>query len=284
MKKIFLTLAVSSVVLGFSSCGENWDDNPVLKTHEGVQTVNFLNNPVMQDQTIMLTDANKQGTFHLTCSQPDYGYAAIATYKVQCSLTEDFAKYEEIQQDFYNCAQINPVNGDVAAAIEKLSGVKTEADLPLPYQKLYMRLRSYVAQSEENTQYLSNVVSFAGVSADYLAIWVSDVPVDIFLRGGMNNWGNDGIEGTEWQFKTGDEENTWVSSVVTIPAGTEFKVADSSWGSINLGAGDPTIKPGEAYNLAASDAGNIKIDVDFTGIAHLRLEKGNYILTLDPAN
>lgn len=282
MKKILLTLAVGSIALGFSSCSETWDDNPVLKTHEGEKTVNFLNNPAMQDQTILLTDANKDGTFHLTCSQPDFGYAAIATYKVQCSLTEDFAKFEEISQVFYNCAQINPVNGDVAAAIEKLSGVKTEDDLPLPYQKLYMRLHAYIEQSEANTQYLSNVVSFAGVSADYLAIWVSDVPVNIFLRGGMNNWGNDGLDGTEWQFLTGSEENTWVTGVVTIPGGTEFKVADGQWGPINLGAGDPTITPGEAYNLAASDAGNIKINEDFTGIAHLKLEKGNYILTLDP--
>nr|QIM10841.1 hypothetical protein Muribac1_0500 [uncultured Muribaculaceae bacterium] len=281
MKKILLSAAVCTLALGFSSCSETWDDNPVLNTHEGEKTANFLNNPVMQDQTIMLTNGNKEGTFHLTCSQPDFGYAAVATYKVQCSLTEDFAKYEEISQDFYNCAEVNPVNGDVAAAIQKLSGVKTEADLPLPYQKLYMRLRAFVAQSESNTQYLSNVVSFAGVSSDYLAIWVSDVPVNIYLLGGMNNWGNDGLT-AEWQFATGADENTWVTPVVTIPAGTEFKVADSSWGSINLGAGAPQIVAGEEYALAASDAGNIVMSADFTGVAHLKLEKGNYILTLDP--
>lgn len=281
MKKILLSAAVCTLALGFSSCSETWDDNPVLNTHEGEKTANFLNNPVMQDQTIMLTNGNKEGTFHLTCSQPDFGYAAVATYKVQCSLTEDFAKYEEISQDFYNCAEVNPVNGDVAAAIQKLSGVKTEADLPLPYQKLYMRLRAFVAQSESNTQYLSNVVSFAGVSSDYLAIWVADVPVNIYLRGGMNNWGNDGLT-AEWQFATGAEENTWVTPVVTIPAGTEFKVADSSWGSINLGAGAPQIVAGEEYALAAADAGNIVMSADFTGVAHLKLEKGNYILTLDP--
>lgn len=281
MKKILLSAAVCTLALGFSSCSETWDDNPVLNTHEGEKTANFLNNPVMQDQTIMLTNGNKEGTFHLTCSQPDFGYAAVATYKVQCSLTEDFAKYEEISQDFYNCAEVNPVNGDVAAAIQKLSGVKTEADLPLPYQKLYMRLRAFVAQSESNTQYLSNVVSFAGVSSDYLAIWVSDVPVNIYLRGGMNNWGNDGLT-AEWQFATGADENTWVTPVVTIPAGTEFKVADSSWGSINLGAGAPQIVAGEEYALAASDVGNIVMSADFTGVAHLKLEKGNYILTLDP--
>ncbi len=282
MKKIFLSVAVCSIALGFSSCSETWDDNPVLKTHEGVKTANFLNYPAMQDQTIMLTSDNEEGKFHLTCSQPDFGYAALAAYRVQCSLTEDFQKYEEISQDFYNCAQINPLNKDVAAALEYLSNVKTEEDLPLPYQKLYMRLRAFIPQSEENTQYVSNVVSFAGVSADYLAIWVADTPVKIYLRGGMNNWGNDGLDGTDWQFKTGAEKDTWETPVITIPAGTEFKVADADWSSINLGAVDPEINPGEAYNLAASDAGNIKMAVDFTGIAYLKFEKGNYVLTLDP--
>ena len=98
----------------------------------------------------------------------------------------------------------------------------------------------------------------------------------------MNNWGNDGLDGTDWQFKTGAEKDTWETPVITIPAGTEFKVADADWSSINLGAGDPEINPGEAYNLAASDAGNIKMAVDFTGIAYLKFEKGNYVLTLDP--
>ena len=120
---------------------------PVLKTHEGVKTANFLNYPAMQDQTIMLTSDNEEGTFHLTCSQPDFGYAAFAAYRVQCSLTEDFQKYEEISRDFYNCAQINPLNKDVAAALEYLSNVKTEEDLPLPYQKLYMRLRAFIPRA-----------------------------------------------------------------------------------------------------------------------------------------
>ena len=50
MKKIFLSVAVCSIALGFSSCSETWDDNPVLKTHEGVKTANFLNYPAMQGQ------------------------------------------------------------------------------------------------------------------------------------------------------------------------------------------------------------------------------------------
>lgn len=278
MKKISLMFAVAVAALGLSSCAETWDDPVVLKTHEGVVTANFLNNPVMQTQPIMLTTENQNGNFHLTCSQPDFGYAAVAIYRVQCSLTEDFAKYEEISQDFYNCAQINPLNSDVAIILEKLAGVKTEADLPLKYQKLYMRLRAFVGQDEANTQYLSNVVSFDKVSANYLAIWVAGVPVNIYLRGGMNDWGTPAA----FQFATGPEENTWVSAVIDIPANTEFKVADDSWGPLNMGSGDnPLVVPNEPYKLNGGDnPGNLHMEEDFHGVAHLSLEKGVYTLTM----
>lgn len=274
--------AVAVAALGFSSCSETWDDNPVLKTHEGEQKADFLNQPQMQDQVIMLNNDNKEGTFHLTCSQPDFGYAAVANYRVQCSLTEDFAVFEEINQDFYNCAEINPLNADVAAAIEKLSGVQTEADLPLPYQKLYMRLRAYVAQDEEGTQFLSNVVSFKGVAVDYLAIWVSGVPVNIYLRGGFpdaSDWG----AVPQYQFVTGPEENTWVTNTITIPAGTEFKVADSSWGPLNAGAGSAgsNVVPNTPLVIDNGDnPGNLMMTEEFTGIAHLSLVKGVYTLTM----
>lgn len=271
--------AVAVAALGFSSCSETWDDNPVMKTHEGVEKADFLNNPQMQDQVIMLTTDNQTGTFHLTCSQPDYGYAAVVNYRVQCSLTEDFATYEELSQDFYNCAEINPLNSDVAAAIEKLSGVKTDADLPLPYQKLYMRLRAYIAQDEAATEYISNVVYFSGVAVDYLAIWVSGVPVNIYLRGGMNDWGSP----EEYQFMTGPEENTWVTNVIDITAGTEFKVADSSWGPLNAGAGaaGSNVTPDQPLVIDNGDnPGNLMMTENFHGYAHLSLVKGVYTLTM----
>lgn len=270
----------ATAALGLSSCSETWDGNPVYEGHDGVLKADFLNNPQLKDQYIMLTTANQDGSFHLTCSQPDYGYAAAAAYRVQLSLTEGFEKYEEISQAFYDCAQINPLNKDVAMALEKLSGVQTDDDLPLPYQTLYVRLRSEIPQSPANSQFISNVVSFKGVSADYLAIWVSGVPVNIYLRGGMNGWGAP----AEWQFKTGPEENTWVLSNVTIEAGTEFKVADPEWGALNLGGGDVSdVKPGEKLALSGGGS-NLKIDEDFTGLIQLRLENGIYYLTLDPSN
>lgn len=287
MKKISLLFAVAVAALGFSNCDETWDDNPVLTTHEGVVNADFLNKPVMQDQAILLTSENSTGNFHLTCSQPDFGYAAQATYRVQCSLTEDFAEYQEITQDFYDCSQINPVNGDVAAAMEKLLGVQTESDIdPNAYHTLYMRLRAYIAQDEENTQFLSNVVYFKGVAVEYLAIWVSGVPVNIYLRGGFAD--TPGWEAVEqYQFVTGPDENTWVTGTVTIAAGTEFKIADSAWGALNAGAGaaGANVTPDTPIVIDNGDnPGNLTMTADFTGIAHLSLDKGVYTLTMASTN
>lgn len=281
MNKISLSLALAVAALGFSSCTETWDGNPVIKTHEGVETVDFLNTPVMQNQTIMLSQANKEGHFELTCSQPDFGYAALAAYYVQVSLKPDFSVYRELDQAFYDCAAINPLNGDVAAAIEYLSGVQTEDDLPLPYQKLYMRLHAFVPQDAENTQYLSNVVYFNQVAADYLAIWVAGVERNMYLRGGMNEWTAD----PAYQFATGAEENTFVTGVVDIAEGTEFKVADDSWGALNAGAGSAghEVTPGVALTIDNGDnPGNLKMMDDFHGYALLTLDKGVYTLTMVP--
>ena len=277
--------AVAVAALGFSSCSETWDDNPVIKTHEGVQQADFLNEPVMKDQVIMLTDQNREGVFHMTCSQPDFGYAAVGTYKVQISRTEDFKTYEEVSQDFYDCGAINVLNGDVASILEKLSGVKTEDDLPLPYQPVYMRLRAYVAQDEAQTTFISNVVKFKGVSADYLAIWVSDVPIDMYLRGAFPETG--GWEAIEkYQFVTGPTDNTWVTQTIDIANGTQFKVADSSWGACNWGAGNPTITPDTNYVLNTDPAnggpGNITMSGNFHGYAMVTLSKGTYTLILVP--
>lgn len=282
MKKILFSLCALAMCLGFSSCKETWDDAPKLEGHEGVVYDDFLNQPAMQQQFLMLSQNNRDGYFHLTCSQPYYGYAAIVSYKVQISLTEDFAEYEELNQIFYNCADINPVNHDVASAIEKLAGVVTEADLPLDYRRVYMRLRAYIEQSPDDTEYISNAVYFDNVGADYLAIWVADQMVNIYLRGSFDEGWN---ALPEYQFMTGESENTWVIKEFTLTAGTEFKVADSSWGPLNLGSGsDNVVTPGEPYALSGGDnPGNLVINVDFHGLIQLSLESGTYYLTLEPA-
>ncbi len=54
---------------------------------------------------------------------------------------------------------------------------------------------------------------------------------EIYLRGSMNNW--EAVD--EWKFTTTDGE-LFLLDNVTLEAGTSFKVADASWGTINYGA------------------------------------------------
>lgn len=267
--------------MGFSSCKETWDDAPKLEGHEGTVYAEFLNQPAMQEQYLMITQDNREGYFHLTCSQPYYGYAAFVNYMVQVSLTEDFAQYEEINQTFYDCANINPLNGDVATAMEKLAGITSEKDLPMDYQRIYMRLRAFVPESPENTEYISNVVYFDNIGVDYFAIWIAGQEVNIYMRGSFDEGWN---ALPEWQFVTGPAENTWViPHEISLTAGTEFKIADSSWGPLNLGAGDNNlVNPDEAFPLNGGDnPGNLTINQDFTGKVQLSLDKGVYYLTLE---
>lgn len=281
-----------TVALGFSSCSETWDDNPVLKTFDGVQTANFLNEPQMKSAPVMMTEGNKTKNLNLTCSQPDFGYAAAAAYQVQMSLTEDFAIYQEIRQRFYDCSQINPLYSDVAMALEYLCGVRSDADLPLAYKKVYFRLKAFIPQDPEHTTYLSNAVSYDALSADYLAIWVSGVPVNMWVRGGMNDWGGGpfvpgATEVGAWQFVTGEDQDTWVSKKITIQKGTEFKVADDAWNAINLGApGDEqpvAVEPGTSFTCEPGGK-NLTVTADFTGVITVTLSNGVYYLMLTPEN
>ena len=291
-------MAVAAAALGLSSCSETWDGNPVLETHQGVKEASFLNQPALQNEYIMLSSSNREGTFKLTCSQPSFGYAAVATYKVQVCLSNDFKdeirdeqdqivqeqNYIELKQDFFNCANINPLNHDMAAAVEKLNGVKYEQDVPIPYQKVFVRLRAFVAQDADHTQYLSNVVSYEHIGADYLAVWLVGEPADLYIRGGMNDWGAT----ADWQFKTGEEEDTWVIENVTIAANVSIKVSTATWGTPNLGgnAGEnddsQMIDANEKLAMTMGDnPGHMRLKEDFTGKVVLQLENGVYYITFD---
>ncbi len=284
MKKSTIFCAALALTAALTTgCKETWDDNPVLKTHEGTVTVDFLNTPAMQQMPITLTADNQDGTFCLTASQPDFGYAAAAAYQVQVSFTEDFADYYEISQRFYDLSDINPLSKDVAEAIENLAGVRTDDDLPLAARRVYMRLHAFIPQHEEGTQYLSNAVYYESIAVakGNLVVWLVGEHSGIWLRGGMNNWGNDGLE-APYEFISAKERNCWeLPANVTIPKDTEFKVADSAWKVINLGAGaDATVNISKPYTLAP-DGGNLVMGADFTGRVHLRLDGDSYILTLD---
>ena len=105
----------------------------------------------------------------------------------------------------------------------------------------------------------------------------TSVESGFYLRGGMNGWGAE----PAYQFILSNKVSVWEIADVTIDAGTEFKVADAVWGSVNLGAGaDPNVMPGVACALAQGSNDNLKMGADFKGSAELSLVGGQYTLTL----
>ncbi len=281
MKKIALTLGLAAVALGFSACNETWDDNPTLKAPNPKYT-DFLNEPELRDTWITLTKegADKNGALHMTCSQPDFGYAAVANYVVEVCLTPDFKKpfadgqapeegdYYSTEYPFTDCAQINPVGDEIAECICKLKGWTDETMVkPDEYSKIYVRLRAFIPQDEELTTIHSNVQSFEHVRVTYYAASVPGLKVGnlgLYIRGSLNNWGNDGL-GSEYEFLTTAKRGIYVLNNITVPKGAEFKFAspDSGWSEWNLGAGG-SFKIGTAFTLTPN-GGNIKCNEDFTG-------------------
>lgn len=82
----------------------------------------------------------------------------------------------------------------------------------------------------------------------------------IFVRGGMNGWGAE----PAWEFKTTQYKNIYVIDNATVDAGTEFKVADADWASINLGQGGEPMALNVAYPMN-QDGGNLVLNEAFNG-------------------
>lgn len=291
MKKITFLFAALASTMAFTSCDESKDDHPVLEPNEGVIVENFLNTPEMSNMSVELSADNQANTIHMTCSQPSYGYAATVRYNVEVSFDKDFATpvvpdapvSATLNTAFYDCSEINPTYGELATAMCNLLGIKNDKEIPTGYRDLYARLVANIevaggADLYPNTTYQSNVVKLTRANCTYLAITVPGQPTGIFLRGGMNEWGAP----AEWEFLTTDVANVSRIDYCEIPEGTEFKAADGSWASINLGNSGAEFKVNEPYELLLdSDPGNLVMPVNFAGSVTLTFKAGKYTILFE---
>lgn len=302
MKKITYILTTMALAFGAVACSETKDDNPVLNpipADGGYQ--NFLNVPEYANQYLTLTKDTEEGTFDMTCSQPDYGFAAAATYSVQVSFDPFDTKSREGEDEeeglptsvtlsttYHNCAAINIPNSELANAIVAMRGYDSPDAVPSPYEPLYVRLIAQIFNGSElvpNTTVYSNAITIKGVSLTYIPAVEAGLPTGLFLRGGMNNWGNDaGFDvNSPWEFKTTTEAGVYVVEDAQINKGVEFKVADMAWGDVNAGYSGSDIQINVPYTLQnGNNAGNLVCPADFMGDVQLVIKGGNYILTMIP--
>ena len=262
-------------MLSAVSCNGPEVENPVLNK----PTKLILNTPAFQKQYI---DLQNTSTMNLTCSQPEYGFAAAASYFAQVSLTEDFTDFIEIDEAYSKCDM--DVNAEaIAQAICKLRGVTSEDDYTdEPARTVYFRVRVKILDYEE-TEILSNVVSCEKVKG-YFAL---RLPGYIYLVGEPEGWSGP-TEGnkdhySQWRLFESTEAigSKIYSGVFDIPAGKfmfRFYTALNGWEKDSYGIQeadspmDITLEDGVysgalvkgkgSYNVPDFAGGSVKITVN----------------------
>lgn len=161
MKKLALFFACAAALVGFTGCED--DKDPIYQA----PTTFVLNQPALQNQYLELTE---DGTFELTCSQPDYGYSAIVNYSAEVSLTEDFANCKEItSKGSGTTARMTFGCEDLALVLCELHGFVDEATYQdIPAEKVYFRAVARLA-GVESSEIRSNVVALNKVKL-YFAV------------------------------------------------------------------------------------------------------------------
>ena len=271
----YILFGILGLVLSAVSCNGPEVENPVLNK----PTKLILNTPAFQKQYI---DLQNTSTMNLTCSQPEYGFAAAASYFAQVSLTEDFTDFIEIDEAYSKCDM--DVNAEaIAQAICKLRGVTSEDDYTdEPARTVYFRVRVKIIDYEE-TEILSNVVSCEKVKG-YFAL---RLPGYIYLVGEPEGWSGP-TEGnkdhySQWRLFESTEAigSKIYSGVFDIPAGKfmfRFYTALNGWEKDSYGIQeadspmDITLEDGVysgalvkgkgSYNVPDFAGGSVKITVN----------------------
>lgn len=243
MKKISFLFASLVAVLSLSSCEE--DTYPRLEPDSIVPEQDILNTPATAD---MYYDLQEAETVNLTCRQPEYGFSALTTFKVQVSLSPEFKSvamnedgetaapdYVELNSAFTTTSMHVPC-GELAEAICALRGIQSEEGYTdEDARPLYIRLRAFIAQAEEETSVISNIISLKAVKS-YFAV---RLPGYIWLIGQPEGWDINGK--AEWRlFESTDAIDSKIYyGIFDIPAGNfqfRFYTATGDWESNSIGA------------------------------------------------
>ncbi len=235
MKKLSIFFASMLAVVGLTGCSE--DTEPVYHN----PTEFTLNTPALQQQYYELSE---DGQFQLYCSQPDYGYSAIATYTAQVSLTEDFAESVALENKQPHMAAMLFNDSDLALALCTLNGIESEEQKDeynaRDAQRVYFRATCEI-EGVEGSAIVSNVVYLDKVKG-YFAVPVAGY---IYLVGAPEGWaGPSESNATHYQdwrlFEADDAIGSKVySGVFNIPAGSamfRFYTALTGWDTDSYGS------------------------------------------------
>lgn len=239
MKKISFLFFALVTLFAMSSCKQNTEP----RYHDATEFQ--LNTPALAGQYYQLTP---DGTIDLNWSQPNWGFAAVASYQVEVSMSPDFTTpyvedapaYVTIDQTFSSCqAQVSMEK--VAIAMCTMRNIKKEEQYTqLPAGALYFRVVGQVPQVE-NSNITSNVIKLDNVYG-YCAV---QSPAKIYLVGQPEGWkGPDATQAAHYANWTLSEADDAIGSKIfhgtfDIPAGQamfRFYTALTGWDADSYGS------------------------------------------------
>lgn len=178
MKTIYRSLLIAATLAMpfLTSCKDDNDDNPVLKT----PTSFVLNQPA---NAANVYDLENSEYIVLTTSQPDYGYTAPVTYTAFVSL--DNANFEKIGATSTSTTVKIPAE-ELNTAILAMAG---DRELSAPVE-LSVYLSAAIDALPDETTVKSNTITLSNILAYVPKVEIS-LPTDLFIVGGFpgSGWG-----------------------------------------------------------------------------------------------
>lgn len=157
-------MSVLALAAAFTSCG-NQRDTIFQKPTEFV-----LNEYPFQADYI---DLQTVGNIELTCSQPDYGFAAIAKYSLEVALTDNFSDPEKVYEiaslGSGTQAQMQYAGSDIAIALCALHGFTSSENYEeTPVAPIWCRAVCQI-EGAPDSRIVSNVIKIDNVK-NYFAV------------------------------------------------------------------------------------------------------------------
>lgn len=246
MKKILsLALMLISSVAMLTSCSTDNDYNPSIKS----PTKFTINESPVANQYIKLAADNN---VNLTWSQPDYGYNAFATYKVQVGLVENgnvnwFTKdgQPKYLATSYTICNANISGEEIAEAICAIDGFKYAEDyIDMGYREIALRIYASINTSVGAEIPSTGILSENYVTFKHMAVYNAiKSPGFIYLVGNVTDWQTPNAGNSEFYsvYRLFEKDDAIGSKVYygtfELPAGAQFRFyrALTGWDADSMG-------------------------------------------------
>ena len=253
MKKfnIILAFVLGFAAMAFTSCQSDEDNNPVFQK----PTAFVLNTPKYASG---LYDLQNTETLQLTCSQPDYGYAAAAVYTVEVSTQNDFApETTQVLPTTYTTCKMDINANELAIALCSAYGVIDEATVPAEPIKAYIRLVADLKNVGEDARITSNVIELPQVQL-YYALPDVELPEKMYMIGDFCGWSWG--DAAKMAIENASNNQWWCIRYIGEGKGFKFNY-DKEWNGNEVGfAGVVAGEKGTAAGALVDAGGNIGVE------------------------